>query len=151
MGILKKARDKLRDARYAPPALSTAQQYEKQREIEKQNPDLSTSDRVKQSLADEEGHKFGTGNIAQWNERNKAEKERAAAGAAAEEAASIARSEAVSKKASEDKQRENFMALMRRRGRRASILTGGNGIEEGLGLVNRPMARGARLLGETEF
>ena len=149
MGWLKKAREKLRDARYAPPALSAAQQYEKQRELEKQNPDLSTSDRVKQALADEEGHKFGTGNIAQWNERNKAEKERAAAGAAAEEAANAARTESLAAQKIEDKKKKNKLSLARRRGRRASILTGPGGIDDELGAVNRPMARGATLLGDT--
>lgn len=37
---------------------------------------------------------------------------------------------------------------LQRRGRRASILTSGKGVEGDLGAVNRPEARGARLLGE---
>ena len=150
MGLLKKERDKLKDARMPPVGLEGAALYEKQREIEKQNPDASISQRVKQAFSEEEGNIPGH-EPAIFVEKKKKEGRDENAARIIEEAASLARSEAASKKASEDKQRENFMALMRRRGRRASILTGGNGIEEGLGLVNRPMARGARLLGETEF
>ena len=38
-------------------------------------------------------------------------------------------------------------AELRRRGRRATILTSGRGIEDELGTVNRPQARGSTLLG----
>jgi hypothetical protein len=37
---------------------------------------------------------------------------------------------------------------LRRKGRRASILTSGSGVEDELGSVARPEARAARMLGE---
>lgn len=42
---------------------------------------------------------------------------------------------------------EQRLSERQRRGRRASILTSGGGLEEGLGTVRRPEARSAQLLG----
>lgn len=47
----------------------------------------------------------------------------------------------------EDAKRKQRMEDLRRRGRRASILTSASGIEQALGIVNRPQARAAELLG----
>lgn len=40
------------------------------------------------------------------------------------------------------------LAALQRKGRRASILTGGQGVEDSLGSVSRPEARSAQLLGQ---
>jgi hypothetical protein len=47
--------------------------------------------------------------------------------------------------AARERQRQ---AELRRRGRRAAILTGGQGVTDPLGVVNRPQARSATLLGQ---
>ncbi len=44
------------------------------------------------------------------------------------------------------RKRQQTSALMRK-GRRASILTSGRGVEDELGTVSRPEARGAKLFG----
>jgi hypothetical protein len=47
--------------------------------------------------------------------------------------------------AARERQRQ---AELRRKGRRAAILTGGQGVTDPLGVVNRPQARSATLLGQ---
>ena len=48
----------------------------------------------------------------------------------------------------EDARKKQMDTDLKRRGRRASILTSPRGVEDELGVVNRPQARAAALLGE---
>lgn len=59
---------------------------------------------------------------------------------------STSSSDASAIEAARARQRERDL---RRRGRKATILTGSQGVEQGLGLVNRPQARASTLLGGT--